>query len=133
MKRLTDRQKQVLEFIQAHLDAEGVPPSIREIGDAMGIDSTNGVSDHLRALQRKGYIERTGSKARSMRLLKPLRPEVCVRLVGRDASRVEEILAGLDFEVRDEVLRQALMRGLDAMKGPFARGPKPQVSTEGVG
>lgn len=67
---LTDRQKAVLTFIQNHIDETGYPPTIREIGDHLGIKSTNGVNDHLKALERKGYLERQTGKSRA---LKPLR------------------------------------------------------------
>ncbi len=67
---LTDRQKAVLSFIQDHIEETGYPPTIREIGDHLGIKSTNGVNDHLKALERKGYLERKTGKSRA---LKPMR------------------------------------------------------------
>ena len=68
-KKLTKRQKMVLNFIIDHIEDEGYPPTIREIGDHLGIRSTNGVNDHLKALERKGYLERQDAKSRA---LKPL-------------------------------------------------------------
>ena len=70
MKKLTDRQRTVLDFIQSSLVDRGYPPTLREIGNHMGIRSTNGVNDHLRALERKGYISREGMKSRTLRLTK---------------------------------------------------------------
>lgn len=67
MKDLTRRQKQVLDYIVDQIDEAGYPPTIREIGEHMGIRSTNGVSDHLRALERKGYLIRDESKSRALR------------------------------------------------------------------
>ena len=67
---LTNRQKAVLSFIRDHIEDTGYPPTIREIGDHLGIKSTNGVNDHLKALERKGYLERKTGKSRA---LKPLR------------------------------------------------------------
>lgn len=64
-ERLTDRQLQVLEFIQTKINRDGYPPTIREIGDYLGIKSTNGVNDHLKALTKKGYLNRTESKSRA--------------------------------------------------------------------
>jgi len=58
---LSPRQRQILEFIAAAKDTTGVVPSYREIGAALGIGSTNGVSDHLKALEKKGYLERGGN------------------------------------------------------------------------
>jgi repressor LexA len=53
---LTDRQREVLAVIRAYAAVHGYPPSNRDIGRALGISSTNGVRDHLRALERKGAI-----------------------------------------------------------------------------
>jgi repressor LexA len=75
MENLSDRQTEVLEFIVAWIDQHGVPPTFREIGDHLGIRSTNGVSDHVRALERKGYVERAGGPgaARSLRVSRQAR------------------------------------------------------------
>jgi repressor LexA len=62
---LTARQQEVLDFIAFKIGTDGFPPTIREIGDQLGIGSTNGVNDHLKALERKGYLLRTGSKSRT--------------------------------------------------------------------
>lgn len=67
MQKLTQRQKMVLEFIQNTINADGYPPTLREIGNFMGIRSTNGVNDHLRALERKGYLTRKDMKSRTLR------------------------------------------------------------------
>lgn len=64
--RLTDRQRQILDVIRGWIDEHGYPPSMREIGQAVGIRSTNGVSDHLKALERKGYLVRTDFKSRAL-------------------------------------------------------------------
>lgn len=64
-KGLTSRQREVLEYIIDSIRDRGYPPTIAEIGADFGITSTNGVNDHLRALERKGYIERS-SKARGI-------------------------------------------------------------------
>lgn len=63
--KLTDRQQQVLDVIQTKIEDEGYPPTIREIGAALGIKSTNAVNDHLKALERKGYLTRMESKSRA--------------------------------------------------------------------
>ncbi len=70
MEDLTARQQEILEFIASTVDQQGVAPTFREIGDALGIRSTNGVADHVKALERKGYIQRPGQRgsARSIRL-----------------------------------------------------------------
>lgn len=65
--QLTHRQQQALDFITSCLDANGYPPTLREIGAYMGIRSTNGVNDHLKALERKGYLVREELKSRALR------------------------------------------------------------------
>jgi repressor LexA len=52
MNKLTDRQRMVLEYICVSIQDRGYPPTLREIGLKLGIRSTNGVNDHLRALER---------------------------------------------------------------------------------
>lgn len=64
---LTKRQQQVLDFICGCVEERGFPPTLREIGQHMGISSTNGVNDHLKALERKGYLVREGLKSRALR------------------------------------------------------------------
>src|SRR5271170_1098533 len=64
---LTDRQQEALDFIGQSIEARGYPPTLREIGAHMGIRSTNGVNDHLRALERKGYLTREDMKSRALR------------------------------------------------------------------
>src|SRR5512143_2159043 len=66
MEALTDRQLEVLRFIARQIEEEGYPPTIREIGEALDIRSTNGVNDHLKALERKGYVERDPVKSRAV-------------------------------------------------------------------
>ncbi len=67
MQGLTDRQQQVLSYIRQSIVDRGYPPTLREIGAHMGIRSTNGVNDHLRALERKGYLTREDMKSRALR------------------------------------------------------------------
>ena len=62
----TDRQLEVLRFIARQIDDAGYPPTIREIGEALEIRSTNGVNDHLKALERKGYLTRDPVKSRAL-------------------------------------------------------------------
>lgn len=80
MEDISPRQRDVVDFICSTVAQRGIPPTYREIGDALGIASTNGVADHVKALIRKGYLKKVGgspgglargiqltSKARSVR------------------------------------------------------------------
>jgi repressor LexA len=58
MTELSPRQNDVLDYIAHTIESRGLPPSYREIGDALGISSTNGVSDHVKALIKKGYLKK---------------------------------------------------------------------------
>lgn len=69
MQGLTKRQEQTLDFIRQSIEERGYPPTLREIGEYMGIRSTNGVNDHLRALERKGYLRREDMKSRALKVV----------------------------------------------------------------
>lgn len=64
---LTNRQSQILDYITASIEERGFPPTLREIGQNFGIRSTNGVNDHLKALEKKGFLLRDNLKSRAMR------------------------------------------------------------------
>lgn len=68
---LTERQRMVLDAIAESTDGGGRPPTLREIGAKLGITSTNGVRDHLEALEAKGYIRRDARSARGIHLVHP--------------------------------------------------------------
>ncbi|AYF78262.1 transcriptional repressor LexA [Nocardia yunnanensis] len=63
---LTVRQRKVLEVIRTSVHDRGYPPSIREIGDAVGLTSTSSVAHQLRALERKGYLRRDPNRPRAV-------------------------------------------------------------------
>ncbi len=86
MEPLTKRQRQVLNFITQSIEERGYPPTMREIGQNMGIRSTNGVNDHLKALERKGHIVREDLKSRTLRPVESSPPPVSVPLLGRVAA-----------------------------------------------
>ena len=67
--RLTQRQNEAYEFIRDYMDANRKPPTLVEIGEALGISSTNGVYKLLQALEAKGYIEREKHAARGIELV----------------------------------------------------------------
>ena len=68
---LTQRQKDILDFISASIIERGFPPTLREIGEHFNIRSTNGVNDHLKALEKKGHLRREDLKSRAMRPVLP--------------------------------------------------------------
>jgi len=107
-KVLTHRQRQVLKIIQKHLTERGAPPTVRELREGLKLKSLRGVTIHLDALVRKGYIERS-RQARGIRLLgtespagspDPITPiPYLLPVVGRIAAG-EPILAEQHIEER---------------------------------
>ncbi|MEE1618812.1 transcriptional repressor LexA [Brachybacterium sp. J153] len=99
---LTRRQRLVLEMIQSAIAAHGYPPTMREIGDAVGLTSSSSVSHQLQALERKGFLRRDPKRPRAMEVVMPQEddapaptpaPEigsasVSVPLVGRIAAGI---------------------------------------------
>lgn len=68
MKSLTDKQKQILEYIKSSIRERGYPPSVREICKHFNIQSPQGAQRHLIALEKKGYVKRDARLARSLQI-----------------------------------------------------------------
>jgi repressor LexA len=69
--QLTQRQREIYEFIADKIENRGYGPTVREIGEQFGISSPNGVMCHLKALVKKGLIQRDDNKARAIQLMEP--------------------------------------------------------------
>ena len=69
MTILSKRQEEILSFIKNHVDAKGYPPSVREIGEAVGLASSSTVHGHLARLEKKGFIRRDPTKPRAIEIL----------------------------------------------------------------
>ncbi len=120
MQGLTKRQAQTLEYIRQSIEERGYPPTLREIGEYMGIRSTNGVNDHLRALERKGYLRREDMKSRALRLVHAA-PEAEAAPVAddgqtRDIPILGRVAAGLPLLAEEHILDtvrvdQSMVRG----------------------
>jgi repressor LexA len=83
---LTEKQQLVFDFIRSSITERGYPPTLREIGEHFRIRSTNGVNDHLKALERKGYLHREELKSRALRPVGTTGEAIEVPLVGRVAA-----------------------------------------------
>ena len=68
---LTPRQRRILEVIRDTVEARGYPPSIREMGEAVGLASSSSVSHQLRALEQKGFLRRDPNRPRALEVLLP--------------------------------------------------------------
>lgn len=94
---LTERQREVLDFITSSIRKRGYPPTLREIGTHFGIRSTNGVNDHLRALEKKGFLHREDLKSRALRPLVTDEEMVDVPVLGKVAAG-QPMLAVQNYE-----------------------------------
>jgi len=88
LDNLTDRQKDVYEFIREKIQNRGYGPTVREIGEAFQISSPNGVMCHLKALEKKGIIKREPNMSRAITLAAEPLDEKGLPLVGRIAAGV---------------------------------------------
>lgn len=104
MIRITERQRKVLKIIHEHVEASTMPPTIREIAEALGVRSTNGVSDHLRALESKGYLERLATKSRGLVVTAAGRTEL-----GLDDDGARPVGAAAMMRVDDALVRIPLL------------------------
>jgi repressor LexA len=85
---LTERQRTILEVIRSSVTTRGYPPSIREIGDAVGLTSTSSVAHQLRTLERKGFLRRDPNRPRAVDVRTPeelAAPIVSTDVAGSDA------------------------------------------------
>src|SRR4051812_20729593 len=109
MQGLTGRQEQTLDFIRKSIEERGYPPTLREIGEYMGIRSTNGVNDHLRALERKGYLRREDMKSRALKLVAGMGAESSSAVKANDDDVIEiqvlgRVAAGLPLLAEENVI-----------------------------
>jgi repressor LexA len=92
---LTDRQRGILEVIHDHVEVHGYPPSVREIGEAVGLKSTSSVHAQLETLTEKGYLRRDATKPRAVEVARDLDTNLETRPErSRNVPLVGEIAAG---------------------------------------
>ena len=99
---LTERQRQILDFLTKYVDAHGYPPTVREIGEAVGLASPSTVHAHLANLERAGLLKRDPTKPRAIELRRE--PKPCSRVA--DVHRlplVGEVAAGGPLLAEDNV------------------------------
>jgi len=115
-KELSQRQRQILQYIVQHTDARGYPPTVREIGEAVGLSSSSTVHAHLKAMEQAGIIRRDAVLTRAIRVVagnaEPFKPKrvVSLPLVGRVAAG-KPTLAVEDIEDTFPIPRDFLAGG----------------------
>ena len=111
---LTQRQREILDFISASIVERGFPPTLREIGEHFSIRSTNGVNDHLKALEKKGHLRREDLKSRAMR---PVLPDGSGELV--PMRRAAMGTGGVELVSNDEDMAEIPILGRVAAGQPI--------------
>src|SRR5581483_8739255 len=86
LSQLTERQREIYDFIKEKIASRGYGPTVREIGASFEIKSPNGVMCHLKALEKKGLILRKGFSARAIQLVDHRPPSVGLPLLGHVAA-----------------------------------------------
>ncbi len=101
---LTERQREILEFIERLMRDRGYPPSVREIGEAVGLTSPSTVHSHLRSLERFGYLKRDPSKPRAVEMRYDTNSGARLdRRPVRNVPLVGDVAAGTDTIAQENV------------------------------
>src|SRR3981081_1901919 len=101
---LTDRQREVLEIIDKSMRDRGYPPSVREIGESVGLTSPSTVHSHLNTLQRLGFLRRDPTKPRAIEVRwDPNSGAVLERRPARYIPLVGDVAAGTDVLAQENV------------------------------
>jgi repressor LexA len=102
--QLTARQRQILDVIEQHMREHGYPPSVREIGEAVGLTSPSTVHNHLASLQRLGYLRRDPTKPRAIEVrFDPSSGAAVERRPTRHVPLVGDVAAGTDVLAHENV------------------------------
>ncbi|MFZ0426995.1 MAG: transcriptional repressor LexA [Acidobacteriota bacterium] len=104
---LTQRQQEILKFIESYLETRGYSPSMEEIADHFGIASLNAIHKHLRVLQERGFIRRLSNRARSIQVVhEDLGETHAIPLLGRIAAGlpIEAIATHEEIQVPQSLL-----------------------------
>ncbi|VAV90564.1 SOS-response repressor and protease LexA [hydrothermal vent metagenome] len=100
---LTQRQREILELIRSTVAKRGYPPSVREIGDAVGLSSPSTVHSHLSTLSAEGYIRRDPSKPRAIEIIDVDGAVPISRAAVRDVPLVGHIAAGSPILAEEDI------------------------------
>jgi repressor LexA len=100
---LTHRQKEILDLISSTVQQRGYPPSVREIGEAVGLSSPSTVHSHLSTLAAEGFIRRDPSKPRAIEVIAPDGAEAISRAAIRDVPLVGRIAAGSPILAEEDI------------------------------
>jgi repressor LexA len=101
---LTGKRREILDFIAAQLRERGYPPSVREIGEAVGLTSSSTVHTHLTTLQRQGYLRRDPTKPRAIEVRYDTNSGIAIdRRPARHVPLVGNVAAGTDVLAEENI------------------------------
>lgn len=101
---LTPRQREILLFIEKSMQDRGYPPSVREIGEAVGLNSPSTVHNHLSTLQKMGFLRRDPTKPRALEVRFDTNSEVAMeRRPSRHVPLIGDVAAGTDVLAQENV------------------------------
>ena len=101
---LTRRQREIIEVIDRYMRERGYPPSVREIGEAVGLTSPSTVHNHLAALQRRGLLRRDPTKPRAIEVRwDPSSDAALERRPSRSVPLLGDVAAGTDVLAQENV------------------------------
>ena len=102
--QLTDRQRGILDFIESNMRERGYPPSVREIGEAVGLSSSATVHNHLATLQKLGYLHRDPTKPRAIEVRYEASSGVAMeRRPTKHVPLVGDVAAGVNVLAQENV------------------------------
>ena len=123
VRELTERQREVLDAIRAHVRRHGIPPSRAELAAAVGLKHDSAVDKHLTALAKKGWIERERGMRRGLRLVREGAPIL-------DPDQLPTVSAGTPI-VAEESASVARLADMDAVMEQFEAKPDFFVRVQG--
>jgi repressor LexA len=119
---LTQRQQEVYEFVVAYADEHGYPPTVREIGEAVGLASPSTVHAHLANLERAGYVRRDPTKPRALELTRRERPVAATSATLPDVGEVRVLPLVGEIAAGGPLLAEENVEDHLAVPEPLSRG-----------
>jgi repressor LexA len=119
---LTQRQREVYEFVVSYVDSHGYPPTVREIGEAVGLASPSTVHAHLANLERAGYLRRDPTKPRALELVKRERAAAGATVALPDVGEVRVLPLVGEIAAGGPLLAEENIEDHLAVPDPLSRG-----------
>jgi repressor LexA len=119
---LTERQREIYDFVVGYADRHGYPPTVREIGEAVGLASPSTVHAHLANLERAGYLKRDPTKPRALELVKRGREAAASAGAAYDVGDVRVLPLVGEIAAGGPLLAEENVEGHLAVPEPLSRG-----------